>query len=136
MNLTINVLRTNSEQLVTVGVIIDGDDVLIGADGAGQILQAWTDGPSKSWENSPGYLSVTKDGREYSASADDMGFWTLETLEFLTRRGIQYGDAIGDPNPKVQARIQELLAERGLDMPEARVTTNAIVATLIAEGLM
>ncbi|QDH93098.1 hypothetical protein QDA02_gp67 [Microbacterium phage Margaery] len=136
MNLTINVLRTNSEQMVTVGVTLEGEEVMIGREGITAILQAWTDGPSKSWQCENGYLTVTKDGRDYSASADDMGLWSLEAIEFLTRHGIQYAEGIGDPSPKVQHRIQELLAERGMDMPEARVVTNAIVGTLAAEGLL
>lgn len=136
MNLTINVLRTNSEQKVVVGAILEGDDVLIGRDAVSAILQAWTDGPSKSWQVENGYLTVTKDGRDYSASADDMGLWPLEALEFLTRNGIQYAEGIGEPSPTVQARLQELLAERGMDMPEARVTVTAIVGALIAEGAL
>jgi hypothetical protein len=141
VNLTINVLRTNSEQMVTVGAILDGAEPLIGREAVQAILQSWTDGPSKSWEidqNADGYprLTVTKDGIEHSATADDQGFWPVETLFFLTRSGIQYAEAIGDPSPVAQARIQELLTERGMDMPEARVTVTKIVGTLIAEGLM
>lgn len=141
MNLTINVLRTNSEQIVVVGAILDGAEPMIGEQAIGAVLQAWTDGPSKSWEidqNEDGYprVTVTKDGIEHSATADDRGFWPVETLTFLTRSGIQYAEGIGEPSPLAQARIQELLAERGMDMPEARVTVTAIVGTLIAEGLM
>lgn len=141
MNLTINVLRTNSEQMVTVGATLEGYEPMVGREGAQAILQAWTDGPNKSWEidqDGDGYtrLLVTKDSIVYTATADDNGFWAVETLFFLTRSGIQYGEAIGDPSPSAQHRIQELLAERGMDMPEARVTVTKIVGTLVAEGLL
>lgn len=138
MNLQVLVTRTNSEQRVAVHAEIMLGETYISQQGVEQILQAWTDGPNKSWEyiEEEDAFVVTLDGVQFSAGTELRHFHKIETVEFLTRNAITYGPAIGDPEPKVQERIEWLLDERGAGTPENRVMVRQIVARLVEEGVL